>query len=300
MKEKVLITGGSGLVGKELSKLLNSNNYDTAILTRDINKRGSRTFYWDYENGKLDQEAIEFADIIVHLAGEGIANKRWTKEQKQRIIDSRVKTSNLLLDVIKKSKKKPHTIISASAVGIYGIESSTKVYTEEDKGADDFVADVVKQWESNVDKFESLGIRTIKLRIGIVISKDGGAYQKMVLPVKLGLGSALGSGNQFMPWIYIGDLTEMILFSIRNSNVNSTYNAVAPEYITNYDFMKTIATALNMPYFMPRVPSFIFKLMLGELSQILLTGLKVSSDKIVSVGFKFKYSKFEDLMKELT
>ena len=299
MKEKVLITGGSGLVGKELSKLLNSNNYDTAILTRDINKRGSRTFYWDYENGKLDQEAIEFADIIVHLAGEGIANKRWTKEQKQRIIDSRVKTSNLLLDVIKKSKKKPHTIISASAVGIYGIESSTKVYTEEDKGADDFVADVVKQWESNVDKFESLGIRTIKLRIGIVISKDGGAYQKMVLPVKLGLGSALGSGNQFMPWIYIGDLTEMILFSIRNSNVNSTYNAVAPEYITNYDFMKTIAKALKMPFFMPRVPSFIFKLMLGELSQILLTGLKVSPDKIVSEGFKFKYSKFEDLMKEL-
>jgi uncharacterized protein (TIGR01777 family) len=300
MKEKVLITGGSGLVGRELNKLLISNNYDTAILTRDKSKRGDRTFYWDYGNGIIDKEAIEFADIIIHLAGEGIANKRWTSIQKQKIIDSRVKTSKLLLDEIKRSDKKPHTIISASAVGIYGIEDSNKVFNEEDKAADDFVANVVRQWESSVDKFESIGLRTVKLRIGIVISKEGGAYQKMMLTVKYGIGSAMGSGKQFMPWIYIGDLAEMILFRIKNSSIKSTYNAVSPEYITNYEFMKTMAKALKKPFFMPRIPSFVFKLMLGDLSQILLTGLKVSSEKIVKAGFKFKYSKFEDLMKDLS
>jgi hypothetical protein len=296
MGEKILISGGSGLVGKKLTKLLIENGYEVAILSRSKKQNEVMSYFWDYENGIIDQEAIEFSDIIIHLAGEGIANKRWTQKQKQKILESRTKTSNLLFQSVLQSENKPHTIISASAVGYYGNYVSNKIFTEEDQAGDDFISQVVVDWEKSVDEFEKIGLRTVKLRIGIVLSEKGGALQKMILPHKFGMGSALGSGKQFMPWISIDDLVNMFLFGIENRKLNGVFNAVAPEMVNNVDLMRILARSLKKPFFMPRIPAFVLKLAMGELSEIVLKGNKVSSVKILSQGFKFKHNNLSEYL----
>lgn len=296
MKERVLVTGGSGLVGSQLTKLLIKNNYEVAILSRKKNNCELKSFVWDYKNNILDPEAIEFADIIIHLAGEGIANKRWTNQQKEKIEESRTKTTRLLFETIKNAKKKPHSIISASAIGFYGISVSDKVFTEDDKSANDFISQLVVKWEAAVDEFKIIGIRTVKFRIGIVLSKEGGALAKMMTPIKLGIGSAIGTGTQFMPWIAIDDLTRMFLFATQN-NIEGVFNAVSPQHINNYEFTKQIAVQLKKPFFMPKVPAFLLKLLLGEMSQIVLMGNKVSSKKISELGFKFNSKNLNDFLK---
>lgn len=296
MKERVLVTGGSGLVGRQLTALLIKNNYEVAILSRKKNNGELKSFFWDYENNILDPEAIEFADIIVHLAGEGIANKRWTNNQKTKIEESRTKTTKLLFETVKKAKRKPHTIISASAIGIYGISASDKVFVEDDKSANDFISQLVVKWEAAVDEFKTIGIRTVKFRIGIVLSKEGGALAKIMIPIKLGIGSAIGTGRQFMPWIAIDDLIRMFLFATQNK-IEGVFNAVSPQHISNFEFSKAIANHLNKPFFMPKVPAFLLKLMLGEMSQIILTGNKVSSIKIDDLGFEFNFKNINEFLK---
>lgn len=296
MKKNVLITGGTGLVGSALIERLQANGYSVAILTRR-KKLKDKSFYWDPDKGILDDKAIVFSDYIIHLAGENIAGKRWSKNQKEKIINSRVNTTNLLFESIKKSEKKPKRIISASAIGIYGSNTSEHIYIEDDHFGNDFLSDIVVKWENSIDQFPSLGIETVKLRIGVVISKEGGALAKMVAPVKMGLGSAIGSGKQYLPWIAIDDLTKMILFAMEKTEPNPVYNAVAPEHINNYNFMKTLAKVHKRPFFLPNVPSFIMKAMFGEMSTILLNGSRVSSERIISDGFKFKFEKLEDALR---
>jgi hypothetical protein len=296
MKRNILITGGTGLVGKCLSQYLLEQGYQVAHLSRSLQSRDYKTFLWNYKEGKIDNKAIEFADVIIHLAGENISNARWTKQQKQVIIDSRVKTTLLLKSAIDSAQKKPELFISASAIGYYGTFNSEEIFTEDSPAGNDFLADVVMQWESAVDEIEASGLSIVKLRTGVVLDKDKGAFPKIIKPIKMGLASVLGSGKQYMPWISNTDLARIYAFVIENNlkNSNEVYNAVSPEFINNKQMTKVLAKALKKPMFLPAIPEFIFKIMFGEMSSILLYGSRVSSEKLSKSGFKFEYSSIKD------
>ena len=230
---------------------------------------------------------IEFADAVIHLAGENISAGKWTKSQKKKIIDSRVNSSTLLYESIKRAKNKPNKFISASAVGYYGSVSKDQVYIESDPPGEDFLAETVIEWEKSVDPIEKLGLKLNKLRIGVVLSPEGGALQKMTGPVKMGAGAPLGNGKQWMPWISIDDLSHMFVHLLENDFPGDVFNAVSPQHINNKDFMKELAKALGKPFFLPNVPAFALRLALGEMATIVLEGSRISSKKILDSGFEF-------------
>jgi uncharacterized protein (TIGR01777 family) len=294
MKLNVLISGGTGMVGKAITQSLNEEIYDVAVLSRRKNVEGIKSFYWEYEKNDLDEKAIEFADVIIHLAGENISSKKWTFEQKKKIIASRVQTTNLFKSAIKKSKNKPKAFLSASAIGYYGSVTSDHIFSEDNKAGKDFLAETVVKWEESIQQISELGIPTAALRIGVVMSEKGGALPKMLMPIKFGIGSALGSGKQWIPWISLNDLARMFIFILEKKlleNPNEcfeVYNATSPNHITNAQLTKQLARAIKRPYFMPPVPSFVLKLFFGEMSMILLNGSRISSEKVQNLGFEFK------------
>ena len=292
MPNNILITGGSGLVGRAIIKLLQSKGYNIAILSRKSQKNGVKTFIWDYEKNQIDSKAIEFADIIIHLAGENISSKRWTKKQKRRIVDSRVKTSELLYNAVYKAVKKPLKIISASAIGYYGAITSDIVFKEDDANGADFLAQTVLKWEEAIDKFQDFKIPVIKLRFGVVMSMKGGALPNMIRSLKMGFGSFLGRGNQFVPWIGIEELARIVLFMLENELETNVYNAVHPNSITNKQLMKLLSKKYNK-FFLPiGVPEFLIRLIYGEMASILLKGSAISSEKIQKRGFLFTENEF--------
>jgi uncharacterized protein len=298
MKEKkhILITGGSGMIGKELLKQLAAEGkHETAILSRSPEKQNGKAFYWNYKEGEIDAEAIKFADIIIHLAGENISRKRWTKKQKQHIKDSRVKSTQLLLDAIKKAGKKPDLIVSASAIGFYGSFNGEEILTEEDSAGNDFLAETVVEWEKTVDAFKTIAVPTIKLRLGVVLSSKGGLLKELRAIIQSGFSSALGNGKQYVPWIALEDAARMFLFVIEHGKQNEVYNAVAPQHITNYQLMKTLAKKSKKGFFMPKIPAFVLRLVFGEKSIILLKGSRISSEKIQKQGFEFKKPELEKI-----
>ena len=301
MKLKILITGGTGLVGKALTSLLESQAYDVAYLSRTPLKSNRRSFYWNHEKGDIDSQAIEYADVIIHLAGENISNRKWTYNQKKRIISSRVQTTKLLERAIQSAFKKPRAFISASAIGYYGNVTSDHIFSEEDPSGTDFLAETVVKWEESVKQIHALGIPTAILRIGMVMSKQGGALPKMIQPIKWGLGAFIGSGNQWVPWIALEDLARMFLFVLEQkllatpSKEYIIYNGVSEDNINNKELMRQIAKAIKRPFFSLHVPNFLFNLMFGEMATILLYGSRVSSKKINSEGFRFRYTKIPDL-----
>lgn len=303
MKLKVLISGGTGLVGQAITELLDKKGYEVAVLSRRKNVEGIKSFYWDYEKDEIDSEAIEFADVIIHLVGENISSKKWTFEQKKRIITSRVQTTKLLESSIKKSKKKPKAFLSASAIGYYGSKTTNQIFEEDDNHGDDFLAETVVKWEESVQLIQKLDIPTAAIRIGVVMSQKGGALSKMLMPVKFGVGSALGNGKQWVPWVSLEDLARMFVFVMEEKLLKNpsekfeVYNATAPNHINNSQLMKQLAKAINRPYFMPSVPAFIFKLLLGEMSMILLEGSRVSSEKIQNEGFQFEDTEIKDVFR---
>jgi len=284
----ILITGGTGLVGKHLSLLLQSKGYHVTILSRKQSKK-TDVFYWNVNKNYIDSEAIINSDYIIHLAGAGIANKRWSKSRKKELIDSRVKTTNLLFRKVKELNPSLKGFIAASGIGYYGAITSSKIFTEKDENGDDFLSLVCKLWEKASYQFNILNVRTVIFRTGIVFSKKGGALQKIRKPIKLGFGSPIGSGNQFMPWIHIEDLCNMYIEAIKNPNLKGVYNAVAPEHITNKFLTLELAKILNKKIWLPNIPSLVFQILFGKMSIILLKGSRVSSDKISKTGFKFKF-----------
>jgi uncharacterized protein (TIGR01777 family) len=296
----ILITGGTGLVGKHLCDKLQEKGYDVAILSRtkkEIN--GTQVYTWNLDKELIDKKALETADYIIHLAGANIAEKRWTPKRKQLIIDSRVKTAELIFNNIKRTKHKLKAFISASAIGYYGAVTSDKTFSEVDSCHNDFLGETCKLWEEAADKFEELEIRTVKIRTGVVLTKKGGALAKMKTPVKMGIASAIDSGNQYMPWIHIDDLCNIYIKAIEDVEMKGIYNAVAPEHVTNIEFTRKFASVLNKPFWFPNIPAFIMKLIFGEMSVILLEGSKVSSEKIKKSGYKFIYSNLISALKNL-
>lgn len=296
---KVLIAGASGLVGSKLSDYLNKCGFEICHLSLNNISSNYKTYLWNPSKNQIDLDAIENADVIINLSGAGIANKRWTKERKQEIIDSRVNSTLLISGAIKQSNKKPKLFISASGVGFYGMITSNKIFTEEDKPYNDFLGNTCVEWENAAKEIEKQNIRTVIFRISTVLSNKGGALKKLSVPFKFGLGAVLGNGKQYMPWIHIDDLCSMFKLAIENEKIKCTYNAAAPEHITNKEFSKTLSKTLKKPFWLPSVSSFILKLFLGEMADMILKGSRVSSQKIISEGFSFKFAHLNDALENL-
>ncbi len=297
----ILITGGSGLVGRRLSDKLIEKGYSVIWLSRERYVKAAIPRYkWDYRKGEIEEEAIKKADIVVHLSGSNLAEGSWTRPKKQRIEESRVKTAQLLFDKFKEINKKPEAFISASAIGYYGTITSDKLFTEEDSPQEnDFLSRTCRKWEDAAKHFtDEMGVRSVSLRSGFVVSKKNEGFQKMVNAVRFWAGSPLGKGNQYFSWIHIDDLCDMYIKAIEDISMQGVYNAVAPEHITNAGFMRNIAKVMKKPFFFPKVPEFILRLMMGEAAEIILKGSRVSSEKIKDAGFKFTYPNSEKAIEE--
>jgi uncharacterized protein (TIGR01777 family) len=297
---KVLITGGRGLVGTHLGKKLQASGYEIAILSRtrrNDNKR--QTYYWDYNKNEIDKDAINTSDYIIHLAGENLGERRWTSKRKQLIVDSRIKSAELIYNNIDKENKRLRAFITASAIGYYGAITSDKIFSEADPPADDFLGQTCKKWEQVADRFTDVGVRTVKIRTGIVLAKQGGVLSKIIIPVKWGIGSAIGDGKQYFPWIHIDDLCSLYIKAIEDTQMIGAFNAVAPEHKTNKQFIETIAHSLDKPFWFPKIPAIALKVILGQMSEMILTGSRISSDKIKNFGFVFKYPNLESALEQL-
>lgn len=298
--ETILITGASGLVGTHLTILLKERGYRVLHLSRSATKKKDvETFLWNVDQQTIDEQAVKEADYIIHLAGEGITHHRWSATQKKEIIDSRVKSIELLFATLQKTNKTLKGFISASAIGFYGGITTQKIFTENDPPYSDFLGDVCKKWEVAADSISQLGIRVVKLRTGVVLWKDGGALKKIAMPVKFFVGSPLGDGKQYMPWIHLDDVCAMYLMAIEDHQLQGAYNAVAPEHITNTLLTKMIAQVLHRPIFMPKVPAFLLKLLLGKMAVVLLEGSRASCKKIQDAGFQFKFPTVKSALKGL-
>ncbi|WP_394759455.1 TIGR01777 family oxidoreductase [Flavobacterium sp.] len=298
---KVLITGATGLVGSALTELLLQNGLKINYLTTNKNKIEHQPnyngFYWSPESGVIDENCLIGVNTIIHLAGASIA-KRWTSKYKQEIIESRVLSANLLFNALKNNPHQVKQVISASAIGIYP-DSLKNYYSEDFKKFDNtFLSNVVVKWEESINQIERLNINVCILRIGLVLAKNGGALPEILKPIKLGLGSPFGSGKQVQSWIHIHDLANMFLYALQN-NLQGTYNAVAPTPVTNYELNYSAAKILEKPFFMPNVPQFVMKLILGEMHTLLFESQNVSSKKIKEKGFVFQYKLIQSALNQL-
>lgn len=298
---KVLITGATGLIGSELVDLLLKNGIEVHYLSTSKSKLVSQSnykgFYWNPNSGEIDLDAFEEVETIIHLAGASVS-KRWTPSYKEEIINSRILSTRLLYQSLSKKQNVVKQIVSASAIGIYP-DSLDKVYHEEDTEVDNsFLGEVVYKWENEVSAFERLGLKVAKIRIGLVLAKDGGALKEMMKPIKLGVGSPFGSGKQYQSWIHASDLVAIFYFVIQNK-LEGVFNGVSPYPVTNSVLTKTIATTLRKPCFLPNVPKFIMKLILGEMHELLFASQNVSAIKLLNKGFQFKYASLEKALQNL-
>lgn len=297
-KEIVLITGASGMISKSIVQLLEHKGFEVRFLSRT--KKASNQFIWDIDKKYLDPKALINVQHIIHLAGANISNKRWTTKRKKEILDSRVQSTKLLFEEVQKHKIKLKSFISASAVGYYGTTTKDVLFTEESPNGNDFLAHVCKLWEQEADLFSTLNnTRVVKLRFGVVLDSNGGALAKMMKPISMGFGAILGNGEQYIPWIHIEDLCNLLLFAIENNEINGVYNAVAPQQITNENLTYLLAKKLNKNIRLPKAPSFVLKLIFGEMATIILNGNRISSDKLVQSGFNFKYNTIEKSLNNL-
>ncbi len=300
MKEKVVITGGTGLVGMRLSQILADKGYSVVHLSRTENLSANFPKHkWDLNSGFIDPEALKNASYIIHLAGANVSEGKWTEQRKKAILESRVESGNLLYSEVKKQAIKLKAFISASATGYYGSITTEKIFKETDPAASDFLGSVCKQWEESSFKFQELDIRTVALRTGVVLTPKGGALKKLITPIKLGAGAAAGSGRQYMPWIHLDELCFMYIHAMENKNMVGAYNAITAEHCTNTEFTKTLAKVLQRPFWPFKIPSFMLKLMFGEMSVIVLEGSRIDATKILNSGYEFKFPFLKGTLKNL-
>lgn len=298
---RVLITGATGLIGKELVKLLLEKNHSVHYLTTSKTKIEEKPnyigFYWNPQQGKIDESCLYGVDVIVHLAGANIA-KRWTNAYRQEIIESRTLSGELLFNLIKKTPNQVKQIISASGTAIYP-DSLDKVYDETATATEDsFLSHVVKKWEETANRFQVLGLKVCKLRTGIVLSNQGGALPEMVKPIALGLGAGMGSGKQMQSWIHIADLVALYYMAIEKQ-WDGIYNAVTPHPVSNQELTKVIAKTLKKPLFLPNIPKFVMQLVLGDMCYLLFSGKNLSAQKVIDAGFHFRFPDIEKALMNL-
>lgn len=306
MKQTVLITGGTGLVGKALTKALVKKGYKVIILTRnadDKKKQADNVTYagWDVNKQKIDIAALQQADHIIHLAGAAVVAKKWTAAYKKEIQVSRTESSRLIIDALKNNDNRVKTVISASAIGWYGADAvPTKPFTEDVAADENFLGQTCKLWEASIEPVTRLGKRLVKLRIGIVLSNEGGALVEFKKPLRFGVAAILGNGKQIVSWIHINDLCSMFIAAMENENLSGSYNAVAPDPVSNKVLTLTLAKVIKGKFFIPmHVPSFVLKMMMGQRSIEVLKSATVSCKKIQSTGFEFKFQTLEAALENL-
>ena len=304
----VLITGGTGMIGTRLTEMLFAKGYHVIILTRNPathNHRlaGVRYANWDVSNQTIDREAIASADHIIHLAGAGVADKRWTEKRKQEILKSRTESSKLIVKALTEIPNHIKTVVSSSAIGWYGpdtIASKTTGFTEEAKADTAFLGETCRLWEENIEPVTGLGKRLVKLRTGIVLSKTGGALAEFKKPLKAFVAAVLGDGLQVISWIHVDDLCRMFIAAIENEAMDGAYNAVAPDPVTNEYLTFELARIMRGSFFIPiHVPAWFLKIVLGEMSIEVLKSARVSSKKIEETGFSFQYPTVEEALRNL-
>lgn len=311
MEKSIVITGGTGLVGKALTKLLLLHDYHVTILTRNPSKAnasnafGNQVAYaaWDVDKQTIDIPAIQNADYIIHLAGAGVVDKPWTKAYKKQIIDSRVESAKLLVNTLKNNPNKVKAVIGSSAIGWYGADNAESLqngFSEDAPAAKGFLGETCKLWEESLAEVETLGMRHVSIRTGIVLSKSGGALAEFKKPIYASIAGVLGNGKQIVSWIHIDDLCGIYCFALENEHVKGSYNAVAPNPVNNKRLTITLAKAMRGRWFITmQVPVFVLKLMMGERSEEVLKSCKVSSKKTEGMGFKFKYADVKEAIENL-
>lgn len=303
--QTVLITGGSGLVGKALSVALLAKGYKVIILSRSLNSKPAIAnlsyAYWHVKKQQIDLAAVQQADHIVHLAGAGVVAKKWTPAYQKEIVESRTDSSRLLLDMLKNNACKVKTVVSASAIGWYGADQSpVKPFIETDEFDHSFLGNTCKLWEAGIEPVTSLGIRLVICRIGIVLSNDGGALAEFKKPIKFGAAAILGNGKQLISWIHIDDLCRLFTEAIENDALQGIYNAVSPSPVSNKELTLTLAKAMNGKFYLPiYVPAFVLKWMMGERSIEILKSTTVSCKKIMDTHFQFNYNTIEQALVNL-
>ncbi|MDF2447842.1 MAG: hypothetical protein K0R26_346 [Bacteroidota bacterium] len=296
----ILISGGSGLVGKALTARLLDEKHEVRILSRNPSKGYPvPSYYWNIEKKEIDGEAFHNVDHIVHLAGAGIADSCWTEARKKEIFESRIKSIQLIESRIIKKGIRLKSFVGASAVGFYGMRTSEKIYKETDGSGNDLLSDVCVQWEKSYEPFINYSDKHCVIRTSVVLSREGGALQKLIPLFKAGFGSAIGNGRQYMPWIHPDDLVSIYMKALFDPEYHGVYNAASSHTVTNETFSQTLAKELGKPYFMPAVPGFILKIIFGEMAGLLLNGSRVSNQKLLDAGFKFKYDSLESAFHNL-
>jgi len=292
----ILITGGTGLIGRALTEKLTSEGHTVAILSRS-----GGDFTWNVKKHYMDPLALQNVDAIVHLAGAGIAEKRWSVARKKEIVDSRVESARLLVDTLANNNHQVKTVVSASGIGYYGSDTGETNCTETSNPGVDFVAECTQEWEKSVDPFTDQGIRVVKLRTGLVMASQGGIFRVLTRPVYWFIGAILGTGKQWQSWIHMDDLVEIFHQSLINSSAAGVYNAVAPEPIRHGDMIRMIAKKLKRPLIFPAIPTWFLKIILGEMADLVTGGNLVSSQKIQKeLTFTFKFTSFAEAIKKLT
>jgi hypothetical protein len=294
---RIAITGASGLIGSALVPFLTAEGDDVERVTRPTSET-SGSIVWDPDAGKLAPTAMEGFDAVIHLAGEGIANRRWSDEQKAKIHDSRAKGTQLLSDTLAKLRNKPKVFVCASAIGFYG-NRGDEVMTEDSAAGEGFLAEVVKDWEAATEAARQAGIRVVNSRFGVVLSRHGGALRKMLRPFKLGVGGKVSKGRQYMSWIAIDDAIAALRFMLTTPALEGPVNVVAPNPVTNYEFTKTLGRVLWRPTVFP-MPGFMARVMFGKMAnELLLASTRVIPTKLQRAGFAFRFPTLEAALRQV-
>ena len=289
-QETVIITGGTGLIGRQLSLLLKEKGYRVVWLSRKPSGPSPyETILWDPKQEIIDKASVRRADHIIHLAGENIGARRWSENRKKKIVESRIASTRLLFNALKDPPVQCRTFISLSASGYYGMVTTERIFNENDPPAPDFLGKTCEAWEQEARRVQETGIRTVILRSGVVLSEEGGILPRLRHSVRFMAGARAGKGNQYMPWIHIEDLCRLILMSIEDKKLSGTYNAAAPCHVTNRAFMAQLRSSMNKPLLIPFIPSTMLHLMFGEMAGMVLEGSRLSCRKILDTGFTFHY-----------
>lgn len=297
--KKILIAGGTGLIGAHLSRLLKKRGYEVTHLSRRANPDAEFSAYaWQPETGRYDRKAFDEADAVINLAGAGIADKLWSKKRKQEIIDSRTSGNTLIANYLRTEKHKIQAYVSASAIGFYD-DRGDELMTETATAGKGFLAQSTVAWERAIAEVAATGVRTVALRTGVVLSPEGGALQKMLLPFMLRTGVYFGNGKQWTSWIHRDDLCNMFLWALENPQISGTFNAVAPNPLSNYDLTAAISTAKGGGYLLLPTPVFALRLAMGEMADVVLGSTRVSSQKVENQGFVFRFPEAVEALEDL-